>query len=107
MTALTPDRPAAHAEDCDVGFQMAPRCTCALAERRRIFDLERRVEELEARPQSLLRGAVVAPRLDLSKPEDREKLARGAAVHRSLREPCTVHGPDEYGDCYKCGRRVR
>lgn len=64
---------------------------------------EARVVELEARPGSLLREPA---RIDLSKVTP-EQLARGAAVHRALREPCTVHNLDEHGFCIKCERRIR
>lgn len=47
MTAPTPDRPAAHARDCKEQYAHTAAnrklCTCALRERQRIFDLERRV----------------------------------------------------------------
>lgn len=38
-------RPGTHAEDCGsrFGLHIGGGCTCALAERQRIFDLERRV----------------------------------------------------------------
>jgi hypothetical protein len=55
---------------------------------------------------SLLRPAVVVPALDMSTPEGRDAMVRGAAVARSLREPCTVHNLDEQGICIKCDRRI-
>lgn len=64
---------------------------------------EARIAELEAQPRSLLRDPV---HIDLSKVTP-EQLARGAAVHRSLREPCTVHNLDERGFCIKCERLIR
>ncbi len=71
----------------------------------RIRELEAELAELRRSP-SLLRPAVVVPALDLKDPETAAKLARGAAIHRSLREPCTVHNLDADGICIKCDRRI-
>lgn len=61
--------------------------------------LRERVAELEKRPRSLLREAVVvtAP----SEP------SVGVSILRSLREPCTVCKDDGSGNCRKCGKPTR
>lgn len=57
-------RPTAHAEDCMSDYGPPQRlCTCALSERQRIFDLERRVAELEATEVRLSQVALEAIRL--------------------------------------------
>lgn len=62
-------------------------------------------EKGRAEGSSLLRPAVKPPPLPDDPAERAAVLARGAAVHRSLKEPCTVHRFNSLGHCEKCGGR--